>query len=129
MASTGELQAIRDLARTFPGLRLLVLHGSRASGAANRTSDWDFAYLGEADLDEFDLRSRLGSAVRCDDIDLSDLSHSGGLLRYRAARSGILLYERTPGLFERFCCEAAAFWFDVEAIVRSEHEAILAALG
>lgn len=53
MAPTGELQAIRDLARTFPGLRLLVQHGSRASGAASRRSDWDVAHLGEADLVAF----------------------------------------------------------------------------
>lgn len=129
MTPAGEIQAVRDVARTFPGLRLLVLHGSRASGAANSASDWDFAYLGDADLDEFELRSRLASAVHCDHLDLSDLSRAGGLLRYRAAKDGILLHEQAPGMFEDFCCQAAAFWFDVAAIVRSEHEAILAALG
>lgn len=129
MSSGGELQAIRDLARTFPGLQLLVLHGSRARDVATSVSDWDFAYLAGPHLDEFELRSRLAAAVHCDEIDLSDLSRSGGLLRYRAAKDGILLHEATPGLFEQFCCRAAAFWFDVEAIVRSEHQAVLTGLG
>lgn len=129
MSSPSEIQAIRDLARTFPGLRLLVLHGSRAAGTANRTSDWDFAYLGEANLDEFALRAALGAAVRCDDIDLVNLSRAGGMLSYLVAKQGVLLHEKEAGLHETFCCRAAAFWFDVAAIVRSEHQAILADLG
>lgn len=64
MTPAGGIQAVRDVARTFPGLRLLVLHGSRASGAANSASDWDFAYLGDADLDEFELRRRQARSGR-----------------------------------------------------------------
>jgi predicted nucleotidyltransferase len=129
MPSIDEIKAIRDLALTFPGLRLLILHGSRADGTFHRNSDWDLAYLADAATDEPALRSGLAAALRSDKIDLADLSRAGGLLRFLVAKHGVLLHEREPGLHEAFCCEAAAFWFDVAAIVRAEHESILAGLG
>lgn len=39
-----SLDAIRRVAPAFPGLSLLVLHGSRARGDAHALSDWDVAY-------------------------------------------------------------------------------------
>jgi predicted nucleotidyltransferase len=129
MTPPSNLQAIRDLAAVFPGLRLLVLHGSRARGDTHQRSDWDFAYLGQADLDELELRRQLSASLDADNIDVADLSRAGGLLRYRVAKDGALLYEQAPGTFENFCCKAAAFWFDVADIVRDEHDSILEALG
>lgn len=124
-----DLPAIRLVASRFPGLRLLALHGSRARGDADVGSDWDFAYLGEEGLDELELRRRLCDALGTDHIDLADLARAGGLLRFRVAKDGVLLFERNPGAFEDFCYEAARFWFDVADIVRAEHVAILEALG
>ncbi len=114
---------------SFPGLDLLVLHGSRARGDDHERSDWDIAYLGDASLDELELRSQLVGVLRTDRVDIADLSHAGGLLRFRAARDGVLVFERTPGLFEEFCYEAATFWLDIEPVVREEHRRILAGLG
>ncbi len=129
MTPPKSLQAVQALAGTYPELRLLVLYGSRARGDAHRRSDWDLAYLGDVGVDELELRSQLSAALGTDDIDVADLSRAGGLLRYRVAKDGVLLYEREPGAFENFCCEAAAFWLDVAGIVRAEHAAILDALG
>jgi len=122
-------EALRELAGQFPGLRLLVLHGSRARHDSNLKSDWDFACLGDDNLDHLSLRDRLSAALGTDNIDLADLSGAGGLLRYRVARGGRLIFEREQGVFDDFRIRAALFWFDVEPIVRAEHAAILEALG
>jgi len=122
-------ESLRELAGQFPGLRLLVLHGSRARNDSNHQSDWDFACLGDDSLDSLTLRDRLSATLGTDKIDLADLSGAGGLLRYRVARSGKLIFEREYGIFDDFRIRAALFWFDVEPIVRAEHAAILEALG
>lgn len=117
------------MAETFPGLRLLALHGSRARHDWNVRSDWDFAYLGDAGFDDLELRSQLARILRTDDVDVADLTRAGGLLRYRVAKDGIPVFERESGTFEKFCHAAASFWFDIEGIVRTEHAALLEALG
>lgn len=129
MDGSQNLEALRRLASGFPALRLLVLHGSRARGDDHARSDWDLAYLGDASIDELELRSQLAKALRTDGVDLADLSRAGGLLRYRVAKDGVLLFERSPGDFERFCYDAATFWLDIEPVVREEHRGILERLG
>jgi predicted nucleotidyltransferase len=119
---------VTELGRDFPGLRLLVLHGSRARGSADAHSDWDFAFMGDPDLDALELRRRIADALRSDRLDLVNLHRCGGLLRYRIARDGVLLFESSPGLFDDFRIEAALFWFDVAPIVRREQAALLEAL-
>ena len=52
-----------------------------------------------------------------------------GLLRFRAARDGVLVYEERPGIFDRFRFEAARFWYDAEPVLRSGYEALLDRLG
>jgi predicted nucleotidyltransferase len=123
-----DLEPLRSLASGYPGLSLLILHGSRGRGDYHERSDWDFAYLGDDDLDELQLRSDLTNVLRTDNIDLAGLDGAGGLLRFLAARNGILVFERTRGNFEDFCIAAALFWFDIEPIIRCEHREILAAL-
>jgi predicted nucleotidyltransferase len=118
-----------QVAQASPGLRLLVLHGSRARADAFEGSDWDFAYLADPDFDELDLRWRLTSALRTDAVDVASLSRAGGLLRYRVARDGKLLWERERGEFERFVLDAVLFWLDVEPIVRAAYRDVLEDLG
>lgn len=129
MNTPEEVAAVRNLAGQFPGLRLLVLYGSRARGDAHVRSDWDFAYLGDTALDNLELRHRLVGALHTPDLDLVDLSRAGGLLRYRVAKDGLLMFEAERWLFAEFCCSAASFWFDIERTVREEHRAILDKLG
>jgi predicted nucleotidyltransferase len=117
------------LRRDFPALRLLLLHGSRARGDQRADSDWDYAYLGDAGLDELGLRLFLARAVQSESIDLVDLSRASGLLRFRAAKDGVLLYEREASAYEDFVLASARFWFDVEPVLKGAYQSVLDGLG
>jgi predicted nucleotidyltransferase len=106
-------------------LDLLVLHGSRARGEATARSDWDFAYLAGAGFDLAALIADLSHALAVDRVDLAGLSRSSAVLRYRAARDGVLVFERRSGLFDQFAIEAASFWCDVRGIVRDAYRTFL----
>jgi predicted nucleotidyltransferase len=120
---------IAELTRALPGLRLLVLHGSRARNDAHAGSDWDFAYSASPGFDELELSWRLTRALGTDSVDLVDLARAGGLLRYRVARDGELLIERERGEFERFALASILFWLDAEPILRPAYQAVLEGLG
>jgi predicted nucleotidyltransferase len=53
-----DIGMVRAVAEATRGMTLLVLHGSRARGDAREGSDWDFAYLAGAEMDELALRVR-----------------------------------------------------------------------
>jgi predicted nucleotidyltransferase len=120
-------RTLRSLAESTSELELLVLHGSRARGDHAQHSDWDFAYAG--DVDELGLRAELARALGTDHVDLVDLESAGGLLRYRVARDGICLFERTAGALEQFCLEAIHFWLDAAQVIEPEYQGILTRLG
>jgi len=84
-----SIAAIREDARAFPGLCLLLLHGSRARGDAHALSDWDFAYESTAGFDPDALLATLADRLKADRIDLVDLTRAGALLRYRVIRGAI----------------------------------------
>ncbi len=123
--STDHVVAAADL----PGVRLLVLHGSRGRGDAGPRSDWDFAYLADQRLDPTELLAKLTVAVGTDAVDLADLSTASALLRFRAARDGVALLERPPGAFLQFRLEAVRFWCDAGPVIRTAQADVLAALG
>ena len=123
--STDHVVAAADL----PGVRLLVLHGSRGRGDAGPRSDWDFAYLADQQLDPTELLAKLTVAVGTAAVDLVDLSTASALLRFRAARDGVALLERPPGAFLRFRLEAVRFWCDAGPVIRAAQADVLAALG
>jgi len=125
MIAPQTVDALARVAVVVPVLRLLVLHGSRARGDEHERSDWDFAYLADGDLDELQLRNELGKTTRTDRVDVVNLAGASGLLRFRVARDGMLLYEAERGAFDAFRLEAARFWYDIEGIVRAEHAAAL----
>lgn len=113
----------------IPGVQVLVLYGSRARGDAGSGSDWDLGYLGDPDLDQADLLLAVIEALHTDAVDLADLSRAGGLLRFRVARDGQTLFERTPGLMDRFRLEAADFWCDAAPVLEPGLEAVLTEPG
>ncbi len=122
--SREDLAAAADLA----GMRLLVLHGSRARGDADPCSDWDFGYLAEDRLDPAALHARLTVAVGTDAVDLVDLARASALLRFRAARDGVPLLERPAGVFVEFQLDAVRFWCDAGPVIRAAQADVLAAL-
>lgn len=131
MAVTSSSSVIRDLrsvAARQRGLTLLVLFGSRARGDASALSDWDFGFLSDGSPDPLAIMAELAGVVG-DRLDLADLARASGLLRYRAARDGVLVYEAEPGIFDRFRFEAARFWYDAEPVLRPGYDAILNGLG
>jgi len=102
------LDALRAIAAASGGLRLLVLHASRARGDAHAHSDWDFAYRADTSFDPDGLLARLADALKADRIDLVDLDRAGALLRYRAARDGVVCFENATGEFEQFWIDAVS---------------------
>lgn len=123
------LPALRTAAQAHAPLSLLVLHGSRARGEARDDSDWDFAYLAAPELDVGLLYADLAVALRTDRVDLVDLTTAGGLIRYRVARDGIVVFETEPDLFDKFWFDAVSFWCDAAPVLRAGYSALLEGLG
>lgn len=123
------LVALRAVAHEHAGVRLLVLHGSRARGEARADSDWDFAYMSTSEADVPSLHRDLALTLGSDAIDLTDLAAAGGLLRYRVARDGLVLLEREPHLFDRFWFDAVSFWCDAAPVLRAGYKSVLDGLG
>jgi predicted nucleotidyltransferase len=123
------LDAIRRIAVRYAPLELLVLHGSRARGDAVHDADWDLVYLADPTFDRERFLGEVVAAVGTERIDLADLARSSALLRFRAARDGVLLHQGTPGAHEEFIRSAALFWCDAEPIIRRAYAGVLADLG
>ena len=117
-----------DVAAT-PGLRLLVVFGSRARQDGHEGSDWDFGYIGSAALVPESLLAAIVKAVGTDRVDLVDLTRAGALLRFRAASEGQPLYEAKPDEFARYWLDAVSFWCDMAPLIHAGYESVLAELG
>ncbi len=112
-----------------PGLRLLVLFGSRARGDAGDLADWDFGYVADREFDPDRLLAAVVGQVGSDRIDLVDLARAGGQLRYRAARDGQPQYEAQPGEFARFWIDAVTFWCDAAPVLGQAYADVLERLA
>jgi predicted nucleotidyltransferase len=119
------LAAATDVARATAGLNLMILFGSRARGNHGAGSDWDFGYQGTPALDVTGLMTALVSALRSDRIDLVDLDKASGLLRFAAARDGLVVFETTPHLGDRFRFDAAQFWCDAAPALMRGYQDVL----
>jgi predicted nucleotidyltransferase len=111
------------------GVQVLVLHGSRARGAAGPGSDWDFAVITDGAADLPALAAALTQLLGTDAVDLADLRRASALLRYRAARDAVVLVEARDGAFRAFQLEAVRFWCDAGPVIRAAQDDVLAALG
>jgi predicted nucleotidyltransferase len=119
------VERLGEIARRHRGLQLLVLFGSRARGEATARSDWDLGYLGEPSLDRDGLLADLVAAAGTQALDLVDLDRAGGLVRFRAARDAVVLFEAGDGAFARFWFDAVSYWCDMGSIIRAGYEGIL----
>jgi predicted nucleotidyltransferase len=95
-----EFREIAEVCRRYPGLWLAAVFGSRARGDATAASDWDVAYLADERLDRDALLADLVNALDTDRVDLVDLDRAGGLLRFRVARDGRVVFEAHANEFE-----------------------------
>jgi predicted nucleotidyltransferase len=122
------IDGMASAARAMPGLRLLVLHGSRARGDARAASDWDLAYRADASFDPDALLATLADRLKADRIDLVDLDRAGALLRYNVARDGVVMFEREPGAFQRFWLDAVDTWCDLAPVLQPAYDRVLESL-
>jgi len=106
-----------------------MLFGSRARGDAHDASDWDFGYLAAGDIDHVGLLASVVITVASDRVDLVDLARASGLLRYRAARDGVVVFEARPRLSEGFRLDAIDFWCDAGPLLQRGYAAVLAELN
>ena len=74
------------------------------------------------------MLAALVSSLESDRIDLADLARASGLLRFRAARDGAVVFEAHVGGANRFRLVAAQFWCDVAPILRRGDSYFLAVL-
>jgi len=110
-------------------LRLLVLHGSRASGTQHENSDWDLGYLATAPLDPGDLHLRVTDSLGTEAVDLVDLGRASALLRFRVARDGKPVVARPPTAWTEFVLAATHFWCDAGPVIERAHDELLAELA
>jgi hypothetical protein len=108
-----------------PKLRLAVLFGSAARGTARPGSDLDIGIL-PADpeialFDELTLQARL-AAVSGREIDLVRLDQALPMLRFRAAREGLVLVAETPLEWVRFRARASIEHADIGPRIQSAGE-------
>ena len=122
------LDAVASVARATVGLDLLILFGSRARGDAHPGADWDFGYLADETTDVPGLLAALVGVLRSDRVDVVDLRRASGLLRYRAACDGVLVYEASAGRFDRYRLQAVQFWCDNAPVFERGYDEILEAL-
>lgn len=120
--------SIATIAARHPDVSLLVLFGSRARNDATERSDWDFGYVAAPTLDRDSFLVALTAALGTDHVDLVDLDRGSGLVRYRAARDGVPLFQRTGDEFARFWFCAVSFWCDMGPIIQAGYDDILAEL-
>ena len=123
-ATAHQIATIGERVSRVPGLALLLLHGSRARGDGRPDSDWDLGFLADdpAAFDPDDLLAVIAEAVGADRVDLVDLSSASALLAYRAARDGVVAFEREPGRFQRFWLEAVDTWCDLAPVLLPLYE-------
>lgn len=124
-----EIAAALAAAPSAAGIRLAVLHGSRARGDAGPHSDWDVGVLATPDADLTAFVAALTQVLGTDAVDVVDLERASALLRFRAARDGVVLLEREAELFVRFRIAAVSFWCDAGPVIRAAQDDVLAALG
>jgi len=100
-----SVQRLQALARQYQ-LELVILFGSRAKGTPRPGSDTDIAVLRREGIvppeEVLELTYRLGRTLGMPNPELVDLRRAPPLLKYEVARSGKVLYEAEPGLFQRF---------------------------
>lgn len=123
-----RIGAIAEVAARHPALRLVLLFGSRARGDATARSDWDLGYLADAGLDREALLADLVMALGTEAIDLVDLDRASGLVRFRAARDGVAVFEPKAGAFPSFWFDAVSFWCDMGPLIRAGYDDLLSEL-
>ena len=100
------LQVIREFFRGRTDVRLALVFGSRARGAARPTSDVDVAVHGPG-VDLLGLAADLSKATGLE-VDVVDVEDAGVPLLARIVGEGALVHEARPGASARWRAQALA---------------------
>jgi len=105
-------------------LQLVLLFGSQSSGKVHPESDIDLGFLYDEAVDLLELTNKVIQLLRKDRVDVIDLRRANSLLCFSAARQGKLLYERCPGLFNRFYSLSFRRYIDTKKLRDARQRAI-----
>jgi len=105
-------------------LQLVLLFGSQSSGQVHPESDIDLGFLYDEAVDLLELTNKVIQLLRKDRVDVIDLRRANSLLCFSAARQGKLLYERCPGLFNRFYSLSFRRYIDTKKLRDARQRAI-----
>ncbi len=97
-------------------LYLVLLFGSVATGNVHRRSDIDLAFLFSGLADVLVLTNRVTVLLRTDHVDVVDLRTASPILKYSAVKHGLVLYEKTPGIFHEFYSLAFRMYVDTKKL-------------
>lgn len=108
-----------------PGLRLVVLFGSRASGQERPSSDVDLGILGgDVGVLAVEIIRLLGT----DRVDVVDLARASPLLAMAVARGGRVLHEDKAGVFASFVSLAVRRYHDTAGLRAAREKGLKAFL-
>ena len=126
MTAALDLAVVRSRLRDVvpSGVEFVVLFGSVARGRAGAQSDVDVAVLCNGPADPDALFLAFAPVLRTDRVDVVDLFHAGPVLAFEVARSGILLFERTPARFREFQSLASRRFADTRKLREAQARAI-----
>ena len=119
-------ERLRQVAASWPEIRLAVLFGSMARGEGRPSSDVDIGLILEPYSAEvrFRVDAQLGRAAGRE-VDTVLLDKASPLLRFEATRDGVLLFEREEGLWIAFQAKAMVDWWDWAPTARKIQRAII----
>lgn len=107
-------------------LELLVFIGSYGTNEyIPRESDMDIAFLSNSPLNEsqtLNLLNEVSSLIKCSNLDLINLTFASGLLKYKVAAAGRLIYEKKQGLFERYKLYCYRYYYDTKKFRQMRRE-------
>lgn len=106
------------------GLRLVLLFGSAVSGKIHKKSDIDLAFLFDKVVDILTLTNRVIKLLHTDNVDVVDLKRASPLLKFSAVKSGMILYEKEPGMFNEFYSLAFRRYIDTKKLRDAQAQAI-----
>ena len=106
------------------GLQLVLLFGSAASCKTHKKSDVDLAFLFNTPVDLLSLTNKVIRLMHSDAVDVIDLRRTSPLLKFTALKNGLLIYEKTPGLFNSFYSLAFRMYVDTKKLRDAQTTAI-----
>lgn len=102
-------------------LLLLMVFGSQAAGKTHPKSDVDFGFLAQKRMGLLEIAKmqlEFSKKLKIPNLEMVDLKLATPLLLKNIARDAILLYQKEPGLFERFKIYGIKLFMEAQALLR-----------